>query len=168
MISSLVSTDSQEGLRQFGIDYVLPGFEETMREQGEFVTPAEMPHCLATHIQSVIGARDQNPQCDLVREGLRDPDAVGYVATSTEMTSDLVSLDLPTRHWDDMNDPNVYVALDEGCNTTCHSEHRGHIAEAKLKSLGPSPSWKSQESKTVTLDSVPVQPRLDAGLYHLQ
>ncbi len=31
------------------------------------------------------------------------------------MTSDLVCLDLPVRHRDDMNDPNVYVALDEGC-----------------------------------------------------
>ena len=110
-------------MRQFEIDYVLRGLEEDVRSQGEFVTPADMLHSLATLIQGVIGARDQNPQWDLVREGPRDPDAVGYVATSTEMTSDLVCLDLPTRHWDDMNDPNVYLALDEGCNTICHSEH---------------------------------------------
>ena len=49
-----------------------------------------------------------------------------------------------------MNDPNVYVALDEGCNTICHREHGGNIAEAKLKSLGLSFPWKSQESKTFT------------------
>ena len=35
-------------------------------------------------------------------------------------------------------------------NTTCHSEHWGKIAESKLKSLGLSFPWKSQESKTFT------------------
>ena len=57
---------------------------------------------------------------------------MGYVATSADMTSDLVGLDLPTRQWDDMKDPNVYVALDEGCNTTCHSEHWGNTAQNML------------------------------------
>ena len=85
----------------------------------------------------------KTPLLEEVRAGLRDLEHIGYVATSTEMTSGLVCLDLPVRHWDDMNDPHVYVALDEGCNTTCHSEHWGNIAESKLKSLGLSFPWKS-------------------------
>ena len=44
----------------------------------------------------------------------------------------------------------MYVALDEGCNTTCHSEHCGNIAEDKLKSLGINFSRKSQDGKPFT------------------
>ena len=36
----------------------------------------------------------------------------------------------------DMNDPNIYVILDEGCNATCYSKHWAEVIEKKLKNLG--------------------------------
>ena len=40
-----------------------------------------------------------------------------------EMSDGLVHVFQETRDMYDMNDPNIYVVLDEGCNSTCHSKH---------------------------------------------
>lgn len=147
VISDLVNTMSQDSLAPFEINYILRIFEEDIRSQ-ETVTPAEMHHSLNVAIRTAVSARsEEDPNMEYVRQGLRDPEHIGYVATTQEMSSEMVCLDLPVRHWGDPNDPNVYVALDEGCNTSCHSEHWGNITEAKLKLLGLS---KSQEIKTFT------------------
>ena len=150
VISDLVNTSSQDGLAPYEINFILQDLGESIRGL-ETVTPVNMHHCLATAIQTVVNARgEEDPNIEYVRQGLRDPEHIGYVATTREMSSEMVCLDLPVRHWDDPNDPNVYVALDEGCNTSCHSEHWGSVTEKKLKLLGLSFPWKSQESKTFT------------------
>lgn len=128
----------------FEINFIIRSFEEDIRGH-ETVTPVDMYHTLAVAIQTVVNARgEEDPNIEYVRQGLRDPEHIGYVATTQEMSSEMVCLDLPVRHWDDPDDPNVYVALDEGCNTSCHSEHWGNITEAKLRLLGLSFPWKSR------------------------
>ena len=51
-----------------------------------------------------------------------------------EMSDGLVHVFQETRDMYDMNDPNVYVVLDVGCNATCHSKHWAEV-ETKLKNL---------------------------------
>jgi len=70
---------------------------------------------------------------DAVRMGLRDPDAMGYVAVSVGyegtacdpedlvMSDGLVKIEqLSMDMYGDDHD-HVFAVLDEGCNTTCHS-----------------------------------------------
>lgn len=47
VLSDLVSTGSQDGLRRFEVGYILRGFNEDVRGRDGFVTPAEMHRCLA-------------------------------------------------------------------------------------------------------------------------
>ena len=52
------------------------------------------------------------------------------------MSDGLVHVFQETRDMYDMNDSNIYVVLDEGCNSTCHSKHWAEVVEKKLKNLG--------------------------------
>ena len=45
------------------------------------------------------------------------------------------------------NDPNIYAILDEGCNSTCHSQYWIEKAEAIFKKLGYKVGWASKEGK---------------------
>ena len=54
------------------------------------------------------------------------------------MSDGLVHVFQETRDMYDMNDPNIYVVLDEGCNSTCHSKHWAEVVETKLRILGTS------------------------------
>ena len=47
----------------------------------------------------------------------------------------------------DPNDGNIYVVLDEGCNSTCHSRYWGEVVENKLKMLGYEFPFSSKEPK---------------------
>ena len=47
-----------------------------------------------------------------------------------------------------MNDPNIYVVLDEGCNSTCHSKHWAEVVEKKLKNLGYEFPFNDTKGKT--------------------
>ena len=84
VVENLGNTKSHDGWRQFEFDYILQNFEQDVRERGGYISPADMHHCLSTVIRGAVDARDENPQWGLVRGGLKDPDAVGYVAISTE------------------------------------------------------------------------------------
>ena len=48
----------------------------------------------------------------------------------------------------DPQDPNIYVVLDEGCNSTCHSKHWADCAEGKLKALGYDFPFNEARAKT--------------------
>ena len=61
-----------------------------------------------------------------------------------EMSDGLVHVFQETRDMYDMNDPNIDVVLDEGCNSTCHSKHW----ETKLKNLGCQFPFKDTKGKT--------------------
>ena len=81
-----------------------------------------MHRCLTQAIETADMAMSEDPNAEYVRQGLRDPEHVGYMASDTQMTSDEVYLHLPEVDMWDSNSKDLYVALDEGCNTTCHSE----------------------------------------------
>lgn len=56
------------------------------------------------------------------------------MAPDTQMTSDEIYL---------------HVALDEDCNTTCHSAAWASMAEAKLKGYGLDTRWISEQAKSL-------------------
>ena len=65
-----------------------------------------------------------------------------------EMSDGLVHVFQETRDMYDMNGPNIYVVLDEGCNSTCHSKHWAEVVETKLKNLGYQIPFKDTKGKT--------------------
>ena len=65
-----------------------------------------------------------------------------------EMSDGLVHVFQETRDMYDMNDPNIYVVLDEGCNSTCHSKHWAEVTEKKLKNLGYQFPFNDTKGKT--------------------
>ena len=67
-----------------------------------------------------------------------------------------------TRDMYDMNDPNIYVVLDEGCNSTCHSKHWAEVVETKLKNLGYEFPFNDTKGKTFSWELVD----LDRGIQH--
>ena len=64
------------------------------------------------------------------------------------MTSDEVYLHLPEVDMWDSTSRDLFVALDEGCNTTCHSEAWASMAESKLKGYGLDMPWISEQGKS--------------------
>jgi hypothetical protein len=44
-------------------------------------------------------------------------------------------------------DDGVWIALDEGCNTTCHSQGRARNAEQKFRNLGFRMAWIHKNPK---------------------
>ena len=81
-----------------------------------------MHRCLIQAIDNAEAAVHEDPTAEYVRHGLRDPEHVGYMASDTQMTSDEVYLHLREVDMWDNTSRNLHAALDEGCNTTCHSE----------------------------------------------
>ena len=65
-----------------------------------------------------------------------------------EMSDGLVHVFQETRDMYDMNDPNIYVVLDEGCNSTCHSKHWAEVVETKLQTLGYHFPFNDTKGKT--------------------
>ena len=65
-----------------------------------------------------------------------------------EMSDGLVRVFQETRDMYDMNDPNIYVVLDEGCNSTCHSKHWAEVVETKWKNLGYEFPFNDTKGKT--------------------
>ena len=65
-----------------------------------------------------------------------DPVPNAYMAVSTDQATGVVMLNLPVRDIMDPDDPNIYAALDEGCNSTCHSSKWGEMCNQKLKRFG--------------------------------
>ena len=64
------------------------------------------------------------------------------------MSDGLVHVFQETRDMYDMSDPNIYVVLDEGCNSTCHSKHWAEVVTAKLKNLGYQFPFNDTKGKT--------------------
>lgn len=90
------------------------------REGG--INPVSMHRCLTQAIETTEAAFNEDPNAEYVRQGLRDPEHIGHMASDTQMTSDEVYLHLPEVDMWDSTSKDLYVALDEGCNTTCNSE----------------------------------------------
>ena len=65
----------------------------------------------------------------------------------TQMSDGLVHIFHESRDMFDPNDGNIYVVLDEGCNSTCHSRYWGEVVENKLKMLGYEFPFSSKEPK---------------------
>ena len=103
---------------------------------------------LESVISEQLGARYEDPVGDAVRMGLRDPDAMGYVAISVGyegtacdpedlvMSDGLVKIEQPSMDMYGDDHDHVFAVLDEGCNTTCHSRRWAEMAEGRLKKRG--------------------------------
>ena len=65
----------------------------------------------------------------------------------TQMSDGLVHIFHESRDMFDPHDGNIYVVLDEGCNSTCHSKYWGEVVETKLKKLGYEFPFASMEPK---------------------
>jgi len=68
--------------------------------------------------------------------------------SDVEMSDGLVHVFQETRDMYDMNDPNIYVVLDEGCNSTCYSKHWAEVIKKKLKNLGYQFPFNDTKGKT--------------------
>ena len=104
-----------------------------------------MHRCLTQAIETADMALREDPNAEYVHPGLRGRERIGYMASDTQMTSDEVYLHLPEVDMWGNSSKDLYVALDEGCNTTCHSETWATMAEDKLKLYGLNMPWKSDE-----------------------
>ena len=85
------------------------------------------------------------------------------MAVSTNPDLGEVVLDLPTV--EDPFDPSiedVYAALDESCNTTCHSPAWGAMCEQKLRAMGLEFLWKSMPFVFVSCDGAHVKGQLES------
>ena len=70
----------------------------------------------------------------------------GFMAvTANQITGDVLS-SLPVVDIMDPHGPNIYAALDEGCNSTCHSAEWGKMCNEKLKALGLEFKWKTRST----------------------
>ena len=64
-------------------------------------------------------------------------------------SGDLVRIDnLPLVNMWDPSETRIWGALDEGCNSTCHSTAWGRLAEKRLKALGLSFAWVDSKTKS--------------------
>ena len=131
----------------FAVEVFAGNVQEGIDRDGG-INPVAMHRCLTQAIETADMAMSEDPNAEYVRQGLRDPEHVGYMASDTQMTSDEVYLHLPEVDMWDSNSKDLYVALDEGCNTTCHSEVWATMAEDKLKKHGLDMPWISAEGKS--------------------
>ncbi|CAK9055782.1 unnamed protein product [Durusdinium trenchii] len=88
----------------------------------------------------VANANEQDPLED--DGSFEFPEPTSFTAVAVNQTTGDVMLNLPTVDVMDPDDPHVYAALDEGCNTTCHSSAWGEMATKKLEARGYSFQWK--------------------------
>ena len=109
---------------------------------GELAQAIDMHNALMDQDQMQMGVDSDDP------DGYPgwDPVPNAYMAVSTDQATGVVMLDLPVRDIMDPNDPNIYAALDEGCNSTCHSSKWGEMCNQKLKRFGVEFKWMESSS----------------------
>ena len=150
-IHSLAKKSSQEHMSPAHASFVIDlfgGYVQEMIDRNEAINPVSMHRCLTQAIDNAEAALHDDPNPDYIRQGLRDPEHIGYMASDIQMTSDEVYLHLPEVDMWDNSSRDLFVALDEGCNTTCHSEAWASMAESKLKRYGLDMPWISEQGKS--------------------
>ena len=90
---------------------------------------------------------------DIRTQGGESPDCPWDLAAQVGIDnhpdgSDLVPFgNLPRVDPWDPNDNRIWAALDEGCNSTCHSNSWGELASTKLDRMGLRFDWEHKVSK---------------------
>ena len=69
----------------------------------------------------------------------------GFMAAQSNPDTGDVILDLPTVDIMSMDTPDVYAALDEGCNASCHSQAWAEMCDAKLRRFDVTFKWVNHE-----------------------
>lgn len=69
----------------------------------------------------------------------------GFMAVRSDPDTGDVTLDLPIVDVMSMDDPDIYAALDEGCNSTCHSQQCAEMCDTKLRKYGVAFKWVNHE-----------------------
>ena len=138
MIERLVEEEPEEGHTPEMLEKILTEFaaQVTLAAETEAVTSIKLHELLHQSIEESKG--DSFTMIDYTEDS--DPFAgIGvcfHGEEPTQMTDGLVHIFHEARDMYSPDDGNIYVVLDEGCNSTCHSKHWGDVVEAKLKKLG--------------------------------
>ena len=151
VIHLLAKKSSQDYMSPAHASFVVDlfgGYVQEMVDRNEDINPVSMHRCLTQAIDNAEAALYDDPNAGYVRQGLKDPEHLGYMASDTQMTGDEVYLHLPEVDMWDSTSRDLFVALDEGCNTTCHSEAWASMAESKLKGYGLDVPWISEQGKS--------------------
>ena len=151
VIHTLAKKSSQSYMSSTHASFVVEMFsgkEQEVIDRHGGINPVFMHRCLTQAIETADMALREDPNAEYVHPGLRGRESIGYMASDTQMTSDEVYLHLPEVDMWGNSSKDLYVALDEGCNTTCHSETWATMAEDKLKLYGLNMPWKSDEGKS--------------------
>ena len=133
MIERLVDEEPQDGHTPEMLEKILTEFASQVALA---VTSIKLHELLHQSIEESKG--DSFTMVDYTE----DPDpfaGIGICFHGEEparMTDGLVHIFHESRDMYNPDDGNIYVVLDEGCNSTCHSKHWGDVVEAKLKKLG--------------------------------
>ena len=138
MIERLVEEEPEEGHTPEMLEKILTEFaaQVALAAETEAVTSIKLRELLHQSIEESKG--DSFTMIDYTE----DPDpfaGIGICFHGEEparMTDGLVHIFHESRDMYNPDDRNIYIVLDEGCNSTCHSKHWGDVVEAKLKKLG--------------------------------
>ena len=138
MIERLVEEEPEEGHTPEMLEKILTEFaaQVALAAETEAVTSIKLHELLHQSIEESKG--DSFTMVDYTE----DPDpfaGIGICFHGEEparMTDGLVHIFHESRDMYNPDDKNIYIVLDEGCNSTCHSKHWGDVVEAKLKKLG--------------------------------
>ena len=139
------------------LDRILPQFAQLVASacEHEAITKPKLHELLH---QAIADIAEEDSFSVVGDEGHTDPGVGGYAHVgmcfhgeeSVPIPPDCVAIHLEARDMYDENDPNVYVVLDEGCNSTCHSQHWSNMASEKLQKLGYDMPWTDQTPKSFT------------------
>ena len=150
VVENITSPEAQNRIAYYDVQAILSLLNQNLTDAGD-KTPAEMHEELDNAIMMHFAMQDPEahpPDSDGPDDGYPDGDtgmslaeltqprawmALGNVTSCPETGS--VLLDLPVVDYLDPSDPNIYAALDEGCNSTCHSATWGEMCSTKLKQL---------------------------------
>jgi len=122
VIHTLAKKSSQSYMSSTHAPFVvemLSGNVQEVIDRDGGINPVFMHRCLTQAIETADMALREDPNAEYVRQGLRGREHIGRMASDIQMTSDEVYLHLPEVDMWGNTSKELYVALDEGCNTTC-------------------------------------------------
>ena len=137
VVQNITSVEANQELSDEVVETVVAHFNEQVSYQTGH-TAASLHQILDEAL--VANAKEQDPLED--DGSFEFPEPTSFTAVAVNQTTGDVMLNLPTVDVMDPDDPRVYAALDEGCNTTCHSSAWGEMATKKLEARGYSFQWK--------------------------
>ena len=153
VVQDVVEDDPQEITSQ-QVENILHEFAGLVASgsQSEAVTRVKLHEWLNQATDTVL----DEDSFSMLGDEIPGDSATAYVSLclhgdgSTEMTDGIVQINQQTKDVYDMDDPDVYAVLDEGCNASCHSRKWAVMAESKLARKGYTMLLDKSATKTFT------------------